>query len=289
MSLQNLFKTLKSEGIVKHIDQYLIISYADDADRRSDINSPSSALGCVRASYYSKIGIPKKPVAPRVQRIFGNGHGVHYRLQKYLKDMDVLLMKEVPLFNKKYNIQGHTDGILKLNNKYDILEIKSINTREFSELKQARKKDRAQAGIYIFCLETHRKSLQEKYASKQEMNADEENRRRFYARLYKHLQSDTFAGGKTKEQKIAKKVREHFEADNILYDIKKPITSMTILYEDKNTQELKDYVVEQDDDLVKETLNGFIKSDAYTKLGVIPPRECSSRNNQCDYCDECFK
>lgn len=295
MTLKNMFNTLKQEGIVKQIDQYLILSYKDDLDRRSDINSPSSSLGCVRASFYHKKGFPRKPLNPRLRRIFENGHGVHYRLQKYLKDMGILILKEVPVYSKKYNIQGHTDGLLDLSKIYrkeiGILEIKSINSNGFKELSrrgEPEKSHKAQAQIYLACVEAHRKLLREKYSSKDAMNVDVENRRRFYASLYQHLQNDTFEDGKTREQKINKKVREHFALDDILIDLVKPITKMIILYENKDTQDLKDFIVEVDEELLQETLVGFIKSNIYFKLDVCPPRECEKKHTWCDYADICF-
>lgn len=297
MALKDMLTTFKREdSLAKILDQHLIMSYEDDIDRRRDINSPSSALGCVRASYFYKTGEIRKPPHPRLQRIFGNGHGVHYRLQRYLKEAGVLLLKETPLFNKKYNIQGHTDGILSLSDKKQdiaIVEIKSINDGGYTEVVKRRKepteKNKAQAQVYLFCLEEQRKYLHTVYEDIENMEADSNNRRKFYANLYAHLQDDTFDGGKTREQKITKKVNEHFKLDNLLITLKKPITKTIIIYENKNNQEWKDFTVLKDDALLGLTLRQYIKSNIYYRLGVCPARECSKRNNTCDFSLICWK
>jgi len=118
---------------------------------------------------------------------------------------------------------------------------------------------------------------------------EDDYRYELYASLYQHLRDDDFPGGKTKAQKIAKKVKEHFQLDELLYDVNKPIRQIINLYENKDTQELKEYVVEWDDDLLHETLRLFVLSDTYYKLKKVPPRECKSKNAQCDFCDICFR
>ena len=111
--LTNVFSTMKKQGLVKMLDQYLLkVEYEDDGDRKNETNSPSGALGCSRANIYQRLGTRKDTIAPRTRRIFDNGHGVHDRLQTYLEKAGVLMMREVPLSNKQDEIQGHTDGLL---------------------------------------------------------------------------------------------------------------------------------------------------------------------------------
>ena len=292
MLLKNMFNTLKQTELAKQLDQFLLISFKEDADRRRDINSPSSALGCVRASYYHKTGHTKKPPTARLRRIFDNGHGVHRRLQKYLRRMGVLILDEVPVYNVKYNILGSTDGILAfkaIRKEIKVLEIKSINSRGFQELKEPKREHKAQATVYLFCIEKHRKWLRDNYKNAVEMEKDSFKRIVFYNSLYQHLKDDDFEGGKTKEQKIERKMQEHLALDKVLIGVSKPVTSMIILYENKDNQEIKDYEVVVDDDLLKETLNRFVKSNIYTKLGKCPPRECKNRSTGCDYSDICWR
>jgi hypothetical protein len=95
---------------------------------------PSSSSGCMRRVAFGFLGVAPDAVHAdgRGNRIFGNGHGVHYRIQKELEEMGVLLQKELPFESERYLLRGHTDGLLdvpELDNP--LLEIKSINAAGF--------------------------------------------------------------------------------------------------------------------------------------------------------------
>jgi len=89
---------------------------------------------------------------PRVLRIFDNGHGVHSRLQGYLKEMGVLLDAEVEVWNEDYQIYGHCDGILQLGDQKGVLEIKSINSNGFWNLYSPKPEHMIQVHAYMFAL-----------------------------------------------------------------------------------------------------------------------------------------
>ena len=293
MALKSLFKTMKQTGLVKQINQYLLLNGEKEADedRKNETNSPSSALGCSRANYYQRLGISKKPVDPRSRRIFDNGHAVHQRLQGYLKEMGILYMDEVPLINEEWEIQGHTDGIMSMNKskiEVEILEIKSINSRQFSALLQPKEEHVAQAHVYMFVAEEHRKKLKKKYKTHQEFKRSELARRKYYAKFYQHLKD----GRKyTKEQKIGHKVRQHITMDKILYEVEKPIRKSVILYECKDTQELKEFVITYDEKVMQKVLEKFKINNEAWRTKTCPPRECKSKSEGrwCPYVDYCFE
>lgn len=113
MALKNVFKTMKKKpgSLGKKLDQFLITKAREATDRAIDVNSPSTAGNCMRANFYNRLGFAKDgDIDPRGQRIFHTGDYMHERFQKYFEDMGVLLMREVPLRNDEYIIQGHTDG-----------------------------------------------------------------------------------------------------------------------------------------------------------------------------------
>lgn len=294
MALKNLFNIAKQgDGLVKQLDQFLLKNnkHSDDQDRKNVTNSPSSALGCIRANYYQRQGIEKDPIEPRVRRIFDNGHEVHKRLQKYLMDMGVLLMDEVPLHNAEYEIQGHTDGImtLKKNPKIvEILEIKSINAHQFSALKEPKPEHRAQAQVYIFCAEEHRKYLKAKYPTHSDFKKSTLIRKKKYRKLYLHLKD----GAKyTKEEKIKHKVSQHMQMDEILYNVVKPIEKAVVLYECKNTQELKEFAIEVDQDVMNEVLEKYAEANKHWAEQTLPCRECKNKSEGrwCSYVHHCFE
>jgi hypothetical protein len=295
LALKNLFNTMKQTGLTKRIDQYMLTKEdrEDTTDRKNETNSPSSSGGCSRANYYQRSGMKKETVEPRVQRIFENGHDMHERYQKLLLEMGDLLMDEVPLHNEEYEIQGHTDGILCMSGKpkleVEILELKSINGRGFTALKDSPKVEHIQQShTYMFTAEELRKHLRETYPTLADFKKSKLKRIKKYRKLYQHLQD-----GKryTRAEKIQFKVNQHLKMDEILYNVKRPIRKAIIFYENKDTQETKDFVVEYDKTIMDFVLGKFeVNNEAWRKK-KIPPRECKNKNDGrwCNFVSECFK
>jgi hypothetical protein len=293
MALKSVFSTMKKTGLVKQLDQHLLLQNNNegDGDRKNVTNSPSGALGCSRANFYQRQGIAREPVDARVRRIFDNGHGVHERLQKYMIKMGILYMDEVPLVNEEWEIQGHTDGIMSLTKskiEVEILEIKSINSRQFSALKKAKEEHEAQANVYMFVAEEHRKMLKERYVTFQSFKKSEFFRRLKYRKRYLHLEDGS---NYTREEKIKHKVEQHITMDNILYNVQKPITRAVILYECKDTQELKEFIVSKNEELLEEVLRKYAINNEAWETQTLPCRECKNKSEGrwCNYVNHCFE
>lgn len=282
MALKTLFSAMKREGyIIKDLDTYLLSLNDEPNDRAIDVNAPSQVSNCLRANYYARTQEEKdvNAVGARERRIFDNGTGVHERLQAYLEKQGMLLMEEVPLRNDEYNIQGHTDGFLKLSNtEIGILEIKSINDRNFSALKTAKEEHQMQGLVYIYCTESRRQLLQEMYANIEEFEADYECRKKEYESWYTHL----IDGRKyTREEKIANKVKQHDITDRILFNTHTPINKVVFLYENKNDQNLKEFVIAYDEDKMNTILQRYEDLNQYVANKKVPPREGSCKSCQC--------
>ena len=291
MALSDVFSAMKREGfVIRPLDLYLLSLNKEDNDRAIDVNAPSQVGTCMRARFYARTG--EEPdtnsVDARTRRIFDNGTHYHVRMQDYLKDAGILLMDEVPVHNYEYNIQGHTDGILKLTAVEDaVLELKSINSKAFTDLKAPKPEHRKQGLVYIFCLEERRKFLQSKYATRADFDRSLPIRKVQYKKLYQHLK-----GGRkfTRAQKIAFQVSLHVKMDSILYDLKKPITKAIFLYENKDNQELKEYCVSTTEaaskNMMKEILEEYATLNDYVSSGELPPREGRSKSdNLCRWCN----
>lgn len=297
MALKAVFSAMKREGyIIKDLDLYLLGLNATDEDRAIDVNAPSQAGVCMRARYYARTGAPRDvaSVDARTRRIFDNGTKTHERLQEYLLKQGMLLMDEVPVHNYEYNIQGHTDGVLKLSaSERGILEIKSINSNGFSSLKGAKEEHRRQGLVYIFCLEERRKYLQATYKTRASFDKSLGKRMKEYAKLYQHLKD----GSKhTREEKIEFQCELHAKMDSILYDTRVPITKVVFLYENKDTQDLKEYTVSMSEasskNILAEVLGEFEELNKYVERGIIPSRcaKCKS-DPACRWCSfktECW-
>ena len=314
MALKSVFNALKNEGyVIKPLDMYLLSLNSKDNDRATDVNSPSQASVCNRANYYARKGYQNDgSIDPRTRRIFDNGTKTHERLQEYLLAQGILISDEVPCINPNYNIQGHTDGFLNLGkvttetvlvpkgccraklqvNKYTevgILEIKSINSNGFTQLKDAKPEHKQQAMIYLYCAEERRKLLQEKYIDIPSFLASESERAEEFRQRYQHLQD----GHKfTREEKIDFQVKLCLDADYVLYNTTRPINKVVFLYENKDNQELKEYVVKRDDSILEGTLDKYERLNLACETEQIPEREGTSKScstcRWCNYKTECW-
>lgn len=290
MALKDIVKRGKSKSyIIKPLDEYLLSLNSKDEDRRWDINSPSSAGRCPRGIVYSRLGkeADANAVQPRVRRIFDNGTHTHERLQKYMLDCGVLLMDEVPVWNDSLQIQGHTDGLLDLKKgEGGILEIKSINSQSFNKLIDAKDEHKLQAQVYLYCLEKRRKYLKRRFkdekALEKYLNSKVYNK--FVAKHYSHLK-----GGHhySLEEKMQFKIECHQKADRILYSFKKPLTKMVFLYENKDTQELKEFTVGYDQERVDWLKEQYESINEYVAEEKIPDRPEEATSKSCGYCRWC--
>lgn len=289
-----MFQAMKKEGyITAPLDRYLFTQANKPNDRAVNVNAPSQAGKCNRANYYMRMQIESDgSIDPRTQRIFDNGTYTHERLQAYLMDMELLHMDEVPLINDEYNIQGHTDGFINLGDEVAILEIKSINDNQFSQLKDAKEEHKKQGLIYLYCAEERRLWLHENYETPEDFNRSLEDRRMYFAKHYQHMKD----GSKyTREEKIRNEVDLNILADNILFYTDKPIIKVIFLYENKNNQELKEYVVERNlttEPILEQVLSDYDYLNRCCIDEEVPPREGTSKScNTCRWCgykNECW-
>lgn len=314
MALRTLFNAMKNEGyVIKPLDLYLLSLNAKDNDRAIDVNSPSQASVCNRANYYARKQYQNDgSIDPRTRRIFDNGTKTHERLQEYLLTQGILISDEVPCINPQYNIQGHTDGFLNLGKhtietvtvprgvmkaklqipKYTevgILEIKSINSNGFTQLKDAKPEHKQQAMIYLFCADERRKLLQSTYKTQEEFMASEPMRAKEFSERYQHLKD----GSKhSREDKIDFQVQLCLQADTILYNTTRPLTKVIFLYENKDNQELKEYCVTRDNSILEGVLKRYEDLNYCCDNNIIPEREGTNKScATCRYCNykiECF-
>ena len=296
MGLKSAFDSMKRGGyVIAPWEQFLLSKQDADNDRRANVNAPSSIGGCMRARYYSRKGYGSERLPARTQRIFDNGTYVHIRIQEGLAEAGILVMDEIPVFDSDYEIQGHTDGIIRLSGKeLGVLEIKSINSRGFNELHGEKEEHRFQGLCYLHCLEKHRKELQDKYPTKGKFAMSLPKRRKFYESMYDHLKD----GRKhTREEKINFQVGLHLKLDKILWECKIPITKVVFLYESKDTQDVKEYVVSTKDKNAQEVIDVMLEEcdilNKYVREDEVPPRPEGAKKSSnfcrwCNYKDECF-
>ena len=291
--LKAMFDTMKNEGLViAPLEKYLFSLNDKDADRAVDVNAPSAVLTCARSRYYARMKYQSdgSTIDARTRRIFDNGTSTHERLQGYMKKEGSLIMDEVPLRNDQFNIQGHTDGLYMISDdEAVILEIKSINDRGFSSLKDAKEEHKSQATVYLYCAEVRRRELKSTYLTYKDFKKSILKRRSYYASLYQHLKD----GRKyTRKQKIKFQCGLHEKADDILYNLNKPLNKVVVLYENKNSQELKEFCVEWNDERVDTILEDYADLNRHIAMKKIPKRWGTSKScttcRWCHYKIECW-
>ncbi len=274
------------EVLVPAIDNYLIESSKADLDRAPDVISPSNFAKCIRAQYFMRTGKESDGgfIDPKTQRIFHNGDHMHLRVQEYLHKTGLLLMDEVPIWNEYTNVQGHTDGLLKIDDGLAVLELKSMRQEAFNYLTGPKPEHITQSIAYIYCLEKERLYLQETYEDALSLSF-----------IYGNVETDTIAarydhirdGSKhTRKEKLNFILSNHFETAQHLYKCKNPISDVYFLYENKNTQDFKEYKLTfgEADFAWLEKRCKTIETAVKTK--TLPDREGQSKSDSvCKYCD----
>lgn len=138
-----------------------------DADKHSGKPSKTykpSGMNCIRASYYQIIGATQDEASSNytVVGICNSGTDIHVRIQKavigmkdngmdcefisvpdFVKQRGLDYLKivsntatETKLYHKKFNMSFMCDGIIKYNNHYYILELKTENSYKFMNRKE---------------------------------------------------------------------------------------------------------------------------------------------------------
>lgn len=272
----------KANGILIPAIETFLMRKEIGTDRNHGWNSPSGVGGCGRQIYFMRKGYVADVTynEPRLQRIFDNGTYTHIRLQEYLLGHGVLLADEAPLFNKEFKIMGTTDGLLLDGNGIAVLEIKSINSNGFKNLVDAKEEHKMQAGIYLFCLNELRKEI---------LRGNREELEQAYLEKLNEFLRD---GSKfTKEEKVARQMESFRNTLDWLEKYPKPITRVYFLYENKDTQELKEFCVERDEKSIKVALDKFVFLNNSVDEEVIPPTEKDTfKCNSCRFkkiCKDC--
>jgi hypothetical protein len=271
-SATSLFSIMKGSNcpLTTAIDSYLLTE-KDDEGRKHGFNSPSGIKDCVRSLYYvRKFYDCTNVIKPRTKRVFHNGKDVHTRIQNCLIKSGLLLQEEPPVFNAELQILGNADGLALINGHLGVLEIKSINHCEYVGLIEPKPEHIKQASIYMYCFETIRQAMQS------EDFCGEELANKYYLSLDKSL--------KVKERKSRK--QSFLKMLNLIEDYKTtPIDSIDFLYENKNTQEIKEFIVYWDESIMQEIKSKYTFLNECIAKNRIPDRpEGSTKSGSCKNC-----
>ena len=283
-ALKNLKNTYKRKDLLlPKIERHVLKKAQEPSDRRHDVMHPSEMAKsdwCGRHDFYRMTGVPAnfKGRSPsfRLENVFDYGHSVHSKYQRWLTEMGILwgtwvckdcgvswvgetplvcyncnsprvVYKEVSLSSEDLLISGHSDGVVLLDDTYRMIEIKTV-------------------GISTLRFEAF--GLFEKYQDEQ-LTPDELwflIKRPFathirQGQIYLHLAQSQYP---------------ELQIDEIIF-----------IYEWKPTQEVKEFVVKYNPELISKTLSMAENVSDSVRSGIVPERPdwASEDGRTCASCD----
>lgn len=190
MALKDVLKAIKNPTVaIDDINKQLTFP---SKQRTLNYFRPSTVVGeCPVSMWYGfrkiKWSNPEleKGFSPQLMRIFQLGTDVHTEVQHWLGKSGHLwglwkcpkcdkihskefefrpkekcscggdwVYEEITMWNKEYNLLGHTDGIIKKNGLTYLFELKTMNSFKFTKLKEPEPIHIKQASIYSWLMET---------------------------------------------------------------------------------------------------------------------------------------
>ena len=127
---------------------------AGNKSRHSGMFHPSSVGRCARELWFQEMGVKGSEHqaghdALRTHFIFEVGTVFHIIFQNLCQRAGVLVKREVAILDTKLRVEGNADGILQIDGKRYLLEIKTINGREFSLLAATKDAHKRQLTLYM--------------------------------------------------------------------------------------------------------------------------------------------
>jgi hypothetical protein len=288
MSLKMIFQSMKQEGfLIWKLEEYLLKKGLTDEEHSHKFISPSGMHYCIRSILYRILG-EHKDCSPntRLKRIFDTGSAIHIQIQGYLLAALIIVMDEAPIFSKLWGVMGHTDGIIALDKfSLGILEIKSMNTNEFSRLKAPKLEHILQANSYMFFTELLRRRINKAKNKLQFKLIRRKILKEYEAAMRTFIVKD---GRKyTAEQKIQHGLDCMSKLVDILYKCQKPIKTICFYYYDKNTSEHKEFDVYWDNATIKQVKARCNEINGWKKKKKLPPRPVEANGKSCGMCRNC--
>lgn len=94
--------------------------------------------------------LPEEKISRRLQRIFDTGHFMHMRWQNYFLSLPPAFKVEVSAVLRKWPIVGEADIIVEHRHfGRVVIELKSMNTGQFNQLRVANGDHKKQANMYV--------------------------------------------------------------------------------------------------------------------------------------------
>lgn len=131
-----------------------IKAYDHDKEVEGELFHPSALGACLRALWYGAMKAPRSgaPSGDDVLKwhiTFEFGTYAHVMFQNLCEQAGVLERREIGIKDAKRKILGHADGIVKIDGKRYLLEIKTSNSRNFISLTAIKEAHKRQVHAYM--------------------------------------------------------------------------------------------------------------------------------------------
>lgn len=148
------------EATISAIFDRMFIAWNDAKGARMGIHA-SSVLNdkdfCYREQIFTLFHKPKVSKLPvGLLRIFLEGWSVHQKWQDLLKVEGLATEIEKTRYHELYDLHFTPDAIVVINDVEYVLEIKSMNTFQFKNLRKCPPAAERQANLYMHCTGVHR-------------------------------------------------------------------------------------------------------------------------------------
>ncbi|MFE4029294.1 PD-(D/E)XK nuclease family protein [Priestia sp. YIM B13551] len=207
---------------------------------------PSSVGKCKRAVVYQMLGYPAKPIKGQSVLILDNGTSFHNRMEDIFERMGIMIAPELSLKDEELRISGRSDAII------------------WNYLKQEDEPDEEEIVLYD-------PNEEDKVIYKGPSN-------HILIVEFKSIKNKNFEKLKTKPQsKHIMQLQLYFYLTGIRRGI--------VWYENKNTQEIKTYMIEYDEGLIQQVKDDIQDILNHVDRHALPEKEGNALDVMCRYCD----
>jgi len=103
---------------------------------------------CPRAVFFRFKNAPRQAIDARLMRIFEHGEHIHRNIFNILYRLKIGCTTEIPIPSQEI-VSGRADAILCMNNENYVLDIKSINSMIFRNLREPKEDNVYQIQLYL--------------------------------------------------------------------------------------------------------------------------------------------
>jgi len=149
MIRENKINLTKNKNMLKEkINEFYLSNQKDRTQNRFFI---SDAGKCHRQIFYSFKNAPKKPIEPNFLRLFDLGNHVHQMIMRSLLNIKGIRVVAAEINIPPHGIiSGRADAILSVDKEFYVLDIKSMNSRAFGYLNEAKEDNVLQLRLYLY-------------------------------------------------------------------------------------------------------------------------------------------